>query len=283
MRTNASPLDCFLTAILLSLAGGSWADGASITAQWKFDDPASGTSAVANVGGFVGTITGVADRTASGGGVSGTVGDYSLDLRALGNSANGAMTSSTPGFLSALNAVTGSQAISITYWQQLDATPSSTAFWGNSPTAVGVGGQRGLNAHTPWVDGNLYFDTAGCCDPPNRISGPLNPVIGEWQHISLIYNNGTREAYLNTTLIASGAGGLPLTADFDAFYVGNDNTITNLGMDARLDNFTIWNGALTPQEVAALSVRPVPEPAAGILAALGAMAAGLRRSRRMGS
>lgn len=271
----------FTVALVLVLVAGVPAiEAASITAQWNFDDPANGGSSVSNVGGFAGTMTGVAGRTASGGGVSATAGDYSLDLRALGDSANGAMTSHTPAFLGALNAATGTQAFSISYWQQLDSTPSSTSFWGTSPSAVGIGANRGLNAHSPWSDGNVYFDTAGCCDPPNRIFGVMGAVIGEWQHVSFIFNNGIREVYLNSTLVASGGGGLSLAADFNAFYIGNDLGITNLGMDGRLDNFTIWNGALTPQEVADLSVRPVPEPATGILFTLGAMAAAFFRSRR---
>jgi MYXO-CTERM domain-containing protein len=182
--------------------------------------------------------------------------------------------------LAALNAVTGSQAMSITYWEFLDSTPSSTAFWGTSPSAVGVGGQRGLNAHSPWSDGNVYFDTAGCCDGTNRIAGPLGATLGDWQLITLVYNAGTRIAYRNTTQVATGSGGIPLASDINAFIVGNDNLMATLGMDAKLDNFTIWSGALTTQEIAALAVRPVPEPSAWMLGLLGALAAGFRRSRR---
>jgi hypothetical protein len=190
------------------------------------------------------------------------------------------MTSNTPGFLSALNTATGSQAISITYWEFLDSTPNSTAFWGTSPSAVGVGGARGLNAHTPWGDGNVYFDTSGCCDGTDRISGPLGAVIGDWQLITLVYNNGTRTVYRNNTQVATGGGGIALMTDINAFIVGNDNTLTNLGMDAKLDNFTIWTGALTTQEIAALAVRPVPEPSAWMLGMLGVFAVSRRRSRR---
>ena len=251
-----------------------------MTAQWNFDDAANASFSISNVGGFAGTFTAVGGRSGSGGGVSAFPGDYAFDPRQLGNTANGAMTSDTPGFLSALNAATSSQAMSISYWQFLESTPSSTAFWATSPSAVGVGGQRGLNAHSPWSDGNLYFDTAGCCDGTNRIFGPLGATIGEWQHITLIYNNGVREAYRGTTLVASGSGGIPLAGDINAFVVGNDNTLTNLGMDARLDNFTIWTGALTPAEIAVLSVRPVPEPSAWMLGMLGALAVCGRRVRR---
>jgi hypothetical protein len=283
MKKSASRISRYLTAIFLPLAGAPGAKGASIAAQWNFDDAATAGGSVSSVGGFTGTFTGVAGRTAGGSGVSGTAGDYSLDLRQFGNSSAGAMTSNTPAFLSALNAATSSQAVSISFWQFLDSTPNSTAFWANSPSAVGVGGPRGLNAHSPWGDGNLYFDTGGCCDGTDRIFGPLGATIGDWQHITLVYNNGTRQAYRDTTLIASGAGGVPLAGDINAFIIGNDDTLANLGMDARLDNFTIWNGALTPGEIATLSIRPtVPEPASWVFGMLGAFAVSCRRSRHTG-
>jgi MYXO-CTERM domain-containing protein len=251
-----------------------------MAAQWNFNDVATAGGSVSNVGGFTGSFVGPAGRTVSGGGVSGFAGDYAFDPRAAANTGDGAMTSNTPAFLTALNTVTGGQAMSITYWEFLDSTPNSTAFWGNSPSAAGVGGTRGLNAHSPWGDGNVYFDTAGCCDGTNRISGAMGATIGDWQLVTLIYNAGTRSVYRNTTLVASGSGGLPLATDLDAFIVGNDNLISNLGMDARLDNFTIWSGALTTQEIAALAVRPVPEPSAWMLGMLGLLAAGRRRPRR---
>jgi hypothetical protein len=273
-------LSC-LTLAFFPLAGTTMLKGASITAQWNFDDVGTVGGSVSNVGGFTGSFTGVAGRSATGDGVSGSAGDYSMDVRQLGNSAAGSMTSNTPAFLSALNAATSSQAISISFWEFLDSTPNSTAFWGTSPSAVGIGGQRGLNAHTPWSDGNLYFDTAGCCDGSDRIFGPMGAAIGEWQHVTLVYNNGVREAWRNSTMVATGGGGIPLAADFNAFIIGNDNTSTNLGMDARLDNFTIWSGALTPAEIATLSIRPtVPEPATWVLGTLGALAVTSRRVRR---
>lgn len=269
---------------LLSLTIVSGIQGASIAAQWNFNDPATVGGSVSNVGGFLGSFVGVAGRTGPNGGVSGTAGDYAFDPRAADNSSgNGAMTSHTAGFLSALNAAMATQAMSISYWQNLDASPISTAFWGTSPTAAGIGGNRGLNAHSPWNDGNVYFDTAGCCDPPNRIAGPLGAVIGEWQLITMVYNNGNRQVYRNNTLVASGAGGMALTGNISAFIVGNDLDMLSLGMDARLDNFTIWNGALTTADIADLAIRPVPEPATWVLGALGLFAVSSRRSRRLSS
>ena len=270
-----------LAFVLSSLAASVTAEGATVAAQWNFNDLLNVGSSVSNVGGFVGTFNGVADRTAAGGGVSGLAGDYALDRGALGNSGDGAMVSSTPEFLSALNAATGTQAFSITYWQFLNSTPNSTGFWGNSPSAFGG---RGLNAHSPWGDGNTYFDTSGCCaGGTQRTSGFLGATTGVWELMAFTFDNGTRTIYRreltagSTVQIAQTTGGVPLLTDHDAFYIGNDNFILDKGMDARLDNFTVWTGALSQTEIDAL---PVPEPGCTVLAAVGAVLGLARRPRR---
>jgi Concanavalin A-like lectin/glucanases superfamily len=256
------------------LFGLSTLDGATIAAQWNFNDPGNATTSVSSIGGVVGTFNGVATRTPGGGGVSGVAADYALDV----GGTNGAMTANDPATIAALNAITAGQAISISYWQFLDSAPNSTAFWGTSTSAPG---NRGLNAHSPWGDGNVYFDTSGCCDnPATRISGALGATIGVWQHMSFTYDAGIKTIYRDNTVIASNAvAANPLLTDFTAFIIGNDMAMTALGMDAKLDNFTVWIGALTPAEVAALSIRPVPEPTVALLGALGLVGVCIRRRR----
>ena len=241
---------------------------ASVLAQWNFNDVGNATTAVDSVAGYVGTFAQTGGRTADGGGVSGGAGDFGYTP----GGGTGRLNSSTAGFLSALNAAAGGQAVSITYWQNLSGTPSSTAFWANSPGATG--GNRGMSAHSPWSNGISYFDTSGCCDPVNRINGALGATVGTWEMMSFVYDNGTKSIYRGTTLIASGTGANPLNTNFDAFYLGNAANGTE-GMSASLDNITIWNGALTPAEIGAL----VPEPATGVLGLLAGLGMFLRRRR----
>jgi len=259
---------------LLTLTGES-AQSATINTQWNFDDAASGASAVANVGGHVGTFIGGVSRSANTEGVSGTPGDYALSLSGAAGGAGSMMDATTPDFIAALNSLTGTQVMSITYWQNLNAITNSTSFWGVSPS---VG--RGLNAHSPWGDGNAYYDTAGCCAAGvHRLSGPLGATIGEWELISLIYDNGTKSIYRGTTLIASGSGFTPLVTDHTNFYVSNESPTHTLNPEGRFDNFTLWNGALSTAEIAALAVRPVPEPSAAGFAAAAALLGTFRRRR----
>jgi hypothetical protein len=260
-------------AALLTLTAGS-AQSATINTQWDFNDSGNLGTSVANVGGHTGTFIFGVDRSANAEGVSGTPGDYALALSGAG--AGAMMDATTPGFMAALNALTGTQSMSITYWQNLNAITDSTSFWGQSPSVI-----RGLNAHSPWSDGNTYFDTSGCCIPGvHRLSGPLGPTIGDWELMTMIYDNGTKSIYRGTTLIASGSGFLPLVSDHTNFYVANESATHTLNPNGRFDNFTLWNGALTPAEIAVLAVRPVPEPSVALFASATALLGAARRRRQ---
>ena len=35
---------------------------------------------------------------------------------------------------------------------------------------------RGFQAHVPWTDSTIYFDTTGCCGPQGRISAPMETI-----------------------------------------------------------------------------------------------------------
>lgn len=267
MRSTVRPV-----ILVLGVLGAGLAHAATINTQWNFDDVGSGGASVANVGGHTGTFIGVG-RSADGQGVSGTAGDYSLAMTGVGFGSM--MDATSPGFMAALNALTGTQSMSITYWQNLNAISNSTSFWGQSPSVT-----RGLNAHSPWSDGNVYFDTAGCCTPGvHRISGFLGATVGDWELITMTYDNGTKSIYRGTTLINSGGGFLPLTTDHTNFYVGNESPAQQLNPNARFDNFTVWSGALTPAEIAVLAVRPVPEAGTAVLAAGALLVVGGRRRR----
>ena len=273
-HSNLRALCATICALLMACPASS--PGADIRAQWNFDDAANPNSSVANVGGFIGTFIGsTVTRSSNGLGVSGTPGDYSLSLG--GPGVAGAMMDATTGeFLGALNALTGSQSLSITYWQNLNAITASTSLWAQSSSVV-----RGLNAHSPWSDGNVYWDTAGCCaNGTQRLSGPLGATIGEWELITLLYDNGSKSIYRGSTLLTSGSGALPLTTDLTAFYVGNGGPMGNSTPNARYDNFTLWSGALTPSEISSLAQRPVPEPSTALLLAAGSVLAARRQRHR---
>lgn len=183
------------------------------------------------------------------------------------------LDASDAGFLSALNTAAAGQQISITFWQNIDSATNAIAFWAESPSATGG---SGMSARTSSLDGIGFFDTSGCCESPgSRLSGALGASIGTWELMSFVYDNGTKSIYRGTTLIASSTGALPLKTDFTGFYIGNSNNYSG-DMLGRVDDFTVWKGALTPAEIGALVV---PEPATGLLGLVAALGLGLRRRR----
>ncbi len=243
---------------------------ATMIAKWDFNDSGNATTSIDGVGGYTGTFSGTGSRTASGQGRTGTTGDFAF--RAV--SANGAMTSNTAPFLSALNTTMGSQTLSITYWQYLTSLSNSTTFFATSPSTTT--NNKGLSAHSPYSDGKAYFDTSGGATVDTRFSTPLGATTNTWQLITWIYDNGAKSIYRNGTLVGSYAGpSLPLKTDITQFYVGNANLL-NQGFSGLMDDFTIWQGALTLSEINTLLI---PEASTTTMIALLAIGASMRRKR----
>jgi hypothetical protein len=249
------------------------ARAATMVAKWDFNVPVVFATAD-TVAGYVGRFQLSGAQTIAGGGVTGQPGDRAYTQISFGGSLSLArIDASDAGFLSALNTAAAGQQLSVTFWQNLNSAPNATAFWAESPSATGL---NGMSARTSSPDGMGFFDTSGCCESPgNRLSGALGASIGTWELMSFVYDNGTKSIYRGTTLIASSTGALPLKTDFTGFYIGNSNNWSG-GMLGRIDDFTIWKGALTPAEIGALVV---PEPATGLLGLVAALSLGLRRRR----
>jgi hypothetical protein len=246
---------------------------ATMIAKWDFNDSSNATTSVAAVGGYTGTFSNTGARTASGLGRTGTAGDFAFTA----GGATGAMNSSTAPFLSALNTTMGSQTLSITYWQYMTALTTNTSFFAYSPSVSTVGAvNRGLSAHSPYSDGKAYFDTSGGTGADTRLFVPLGATNNTWQLITMIYDNGAKSIYRNGTLVGSYTGvSLPLKTDINAFYVGNSHN-SGEGFSGRIDDFTIWQGALTLSEINTLLI---PESSTTAMIALLAIGAAVRRKR----
>jgi hypothetical protein len=248
---------------------------ATMIAKWDFNDSGNATTSVAGVGGYTGTFSSTGGRTASGQGRTGTTGDFAFAP----GSASGAMIANSSPFLSAFNTTMVSQTISITYWQNLTTVSYNptdpTSFYAVSPTVATS--SRGLNAHSPYTNGQAYFDTSGLGTAETRINGFLGATNNTWQLITMIYDNGTKYIYRDSTLIASSAVGisLALKSDITAFHVGNSNT-GNQAFKGLIDDFTIWQGALTLSEINNLVI---PESSTTAMIALLALAASIQRKR----
>ena len=106
-------------------------------------------------------LQGYATYTAGGGGHTGQSGDSAMDL---GTGGGTSLFVTDPGFLAALNAAAANDTLSVSLWIQLSAISQSSAFWFYAPDQG-----RAFQAHTPWSDDTVYFDTSGCCDGGSHV------------------------------------------------------------------------------------------------------------------
>ena len=100
----------------------------------------------------------------------------------------------------ALNIASGINEVSVSFWQKNSSTPSTSSFWADPG--------RALQAHVPWSNGNIYWDTAGCCDGgTQRINADANDFgqdWTEWNHYVFIKSEDYKEIWINGELFLDG-------------------------------------------------------------------------------
>jgi len=235
-----------------------------------------------------GTLTDGAVISSDGTGYSGVAGDSALDL---GSSQNGTDAIQPRSVSSVdLTSSTANNSIAVSFWQYdlgnggvgVDAANAATTAFGILDGATG----RGVSAHTPWSDGNIYFDHNGCCGQPGQrlFTNVGTSLLNSWHHIVLQIDNGNKQIWVDGTMIGehlTGSDALPTftgTVNVGAQY----NDIHSFG--GRIDEFAIWNVALEESEIQALaggaatqSIIAVPEPSSGLLVLLSSLLVARRR------
>ncbi len=207
--------------------------------------------------GYPGTLLG--PTTFSTASRSGNAGDYCIDFTTKGGS--GIVISNAQW----LNFATSNDVLSVSFWQKrYDINPStgSSAFWGVSPSSSGT--ERGFQAHTPWSNDNIYFDTAGCCDGSlQRISAAITgfqPYIDfgstddwwtNWHHFVFFKNLSDKQIWIDGQLFLDGTSTSPLPSDFTDFWLGNLMDASG-PMHARMDDFAFYSTALSANSIGLL-------------------------------
>jgi len=193
--------------------------------------------------------------TDDGAGRSGLPGDRALDL---GIFKEGQMAKATNALW--LNDAASGDRIAFAYWQYLEAVSDSSGFWASAPSSTG--GQRGAQGHSTWSNNRFYWDTAGCCDPPQRLDQDKDAtgfvdLVGSWNHIVFQKNGTTKEIWLNGTLLATSGGAAPLPGDFTELTIGAEPSGANntLGL---IDDFAIFGAPLTPEQIGRLAAGESP-------------------------
>lgn len=216
-------------------------------------------------------LVGGAKLSAAGEGRTGEESDRALAFGVSGNSANpthARVTGDNPAgekFLDQLNQSNADDQLTVTFWQRWepDSVSNSSTIWFASPSSSS--GDRGLQAHLPWGNNIVYFDTSGCCaSPGNRLNGGLGavrpPVDWEdWNHVVLIKNKESKQVWVNGQLaLSQDSGALPLATDWISMYIAQSPTEPNVAFHGWVDDVAVFGSALKPEQIETLANGTVP-------------------------
>jgi len=190
-----------------------------------------------------GTILGGAAYTADKGGYTGKAGDKALTL----DGSNDAVFLQSATF-GAFDSIPEKNQLTVSYWMygSDDQPLSQSTFWAEP--------DRSFQAHAPWGDGNVYFDTGGCnCDAKDRLSGPADAATlsGTWSHWVFVKNGSDKYVYVDgVELLSSAESTAPLNGPLTGLWLGSSNGGNY--SKGEFDDFAIWDEALTPTQVGTL-------------------------------
>ncbi len=235
------------------LASGSTQDATlsynGITRAWSFSVLEFRGPTVDNVGEYPGLIVGAADFTADGGGRSGEPGDYGMDFTPAG----GSVVSTQFEFL---NDAFANDTLTVVYWMKKHAVTNASSFWITSASAGS--GDRGFQAHVPWGNNAVFFDTQGCCAvPTQRLTGPIADWpdyqddtfwTEEWHLWSFSKQADLKEIRIDGELYLDIIDADPLTADVTGLFIGSDGALGNNDLSI-FDDFAIFSTALSQSDL----------------------------------
>jgi len=220
-----------------------------LVAWWDFEKVESdGVSLKSVIGGYAGQINDAAVLTAAGGGrPSGGKGfDVSIANK-------GYMLLEASGTDNPLNVAAADDNITITLWQKNNSNPNSSTFW-----AVADDTGRSTQAHLPWSDGAIVWDTGGCCGGDTRIAQGSDAGFdfNSWHLYSFVKRGATKEIWIDGKLFKTQDGYKPHSVLNTKLFIGGE--LGNNPPDAVVDDFVIWQGALSPEQIAKLAAGAKP-------------------------
>jgi len=232
--------------------------GKAATLEWSFETTAYAGPALDVVKGYAGLIAGKAQYTPDAGGHTGKAGDYAIDFGKTGGAWVDIVDASF------LNEATKNDEMSFSFWVKKYDIANGSAFWANSASAG-----RGFQAHTPWSDDSIYFDTMGCCDAATqRINGPITDFAGytgtddwwtNWHHFVFMKKADQKNIYIDGKLFLNGSSSTPLAADFTELGLGTDGTPGGDFMHGLIDDFAVFATSLSAADAAKLAAGTSPK------------------------
>ena len=229
--------------------GYPMADGTPASTKWSFTIAGFTKDTIK---GYVGLIKGPGDFSADMGGKSGKAGDTAMDFVAAGGTWVDIVDASF------LNQAAANDEMSFAFWVQNYSVVNSSAFWAVSTTQ-----NRGFQAHTPWSNNSVYFDTMGCCDATTqRINADINTFADytgdaswwyKWHHFVFTKKADQKNIYIDGKLFLNGSSSSPLTPDFTRLGLGTDGTPGADFMRGLMDDFAVYAVELTEANAKSLA------------------------------
>jgi hypothetical protein len=224
-------------------------DELGLLAFWDFNDPSNPDEAVDLVSDIVADLD--AAYTDDGGGRTGEGGDYAL------NHLDGG-TAHVPNadFLNLAGAV---DLMTVSMWQKNTGTRNASSYW-----MLADGFDRANQAHIPWSNNLIYFDTSGGCCAANSQRLQFDPAGQEgledfdfldelWHHYAFVKNGETKEVWVDGILAFETPDADPLPEDgWTDLFIGSAANGGNPA-DGCVDDFAVYALALTEEAIVALA------------------------------
>jgi hypothetical protein len=232
-----------------------------LIAYWDFNDASDPTKTTDKVGRFVGTFESGAKYTADAKGRTGKAGDRAAKTGSMEPLVEGYINVAG-GDVAFMNAGGIQNQLAISLWQRLDETKNSSAFW-----AIGEGQDRAFQAHVPWGDKTIYFDTGGgCCDGTQRINKNISELAGanpddfflRWHHFVFQKDRDKKQIWVDGKLFHEGVNNSQLPFVFTRLWIGATANAGN-PIHGDIDDFAVFASALTEAEIGKLASGTSPD------------------------
>ena len=141
--------------------------------------------------------------------------------------------------------------LTVSFWQKLHSVKATSTFWLGAASASS--GERNAQAHIPWSNRNIYWDTSGCCDGrTTRINKKWDGDFGEWHHFVFVKDRDRKAIYIDGELFHEGNNNSRLKGDWTVAAIGSDN-IGKSNVAGVVDEFAVFASALTEAEIGRLA------------------------------